>query len=66
MSPIVLLKLLSTCLIIPIVWSDGSCVTDDLAEVSVAGAGVFSEESGMAWSASCCGSIWMTFSWEER
>ena len=35
------------------VWSDGSCVTDDLAEVSVAGAGVFCEESGMAWSASC-------------
>ena len=39
------------------VWSDGSCVTDDLAEVSVAG-GVFCEESGMAWSAGCCGSIW--------
>ena len=31
------------------VWSDGSCVTDDLAIISVAGAGVFSVESGMAW-----------------
>ena len=30
------------------VWFDGSCVTDDPAEVSVAGAGVFSEESGIA------------------
>ena len=33
----------------PNVWSDGSCVTDDLAEVSVAGAVVFSEESCVAW-----------------
>ena len=33
----------------PNVWSDGSCVTDDLAIISVAGAGVFSVESGMAW-----------------
>ena len=32
------------------VGSDDSCVTDDLlAEVSVAGAGFFSNESGMAW-----------------
>ena len=33
----------------PNVWSDGSCVTDELANVSVAGSGVFSTESGMAW-----------------
>ena len=33
--------------------SDGSCVTDDLAEVSVAGAGVSCEESRVAWGASC-------------
>lgn len=33
----------------PNVLSDGCCVTDDLAEVSVAGSGVFSVESGMAW-----------------
>ena len=30
-------------------WSDGSCITDDLADISVAGSGVFSTESGMAW-----------------
>ena len=29
----------------PNVWSDGRCVTDDLADISVAGAGVFSDQS---------------------
>ena len=33
----------------PNVWSDGSCVTDDLAGISVAGSGFFSTESSMAW-----------------
>ena len=33
----------------PNMWSDGSCVTDDLADIFVAGSGVFSAESGMAW-----------------
>ena len=30
----------------PNMWSDGSCVTDDVANISVAGSGVFSTESG--------------------
>ena len=30
----------------PNVWSDGSCVTDDLAGIAVAGAGAFSTETG--------------------
>ena len=33
----------------PNMWSDGSCVTDDLAGISIAGSGFFSTESGMAW-----------------
>ena len=33
----------------PNVWSDGSCVTDDLASISVAGAGAVSDQSGVAW-----------------
>ena len=32
----------------PNMWSDGSCVTDDMANISVAGSGVFSTEAGMA------------------
>ena len=34
----------------PNVWSDGSCVNDDLAGISVAGAGVFSMNSSISWS----------------
>ena len=44
----------------PNMWSDGSCVTDDLADVSVAGSGVFSTESVMAWTVRNWGH-WMMF-----
>ena len=49
MVTMMLVRLLIVCLEVPNVWSNGSCVIDDLSGVAVAGAGVFSDQSGMAW-----------------